>query len=447
MWFKKAADNTRVPITVTYDVGRPKATPDDFDSLIKANVQWVYRCVNLIAYSVAAVPMRLYASKRTPNQKLLFHHKRLTPQQEKHIYESSNIDKWLSKASEIVEIDDPQHPFSELMNSVNPYMNRSDLIVRRFQHLELTGNHFLYPVIDKRLGIPIELWPLQVQYIKIVPGKGRNLIAGYVYERGGDRETYGPEEIVHFLYPDPNDMLYGRGPMAAATSSYNADSAMRDFWRAMYENSAVLSGVITTPGTLTDDKARSFIGRFRQMFGGRRARQLHGVMVMDQGTDFKPIASSPKELDFIKSNSILRDEIGAIFGIPKSLLTTDDVNRANADAGLRQYEQFTIDPKLRVDEQKINETLMPLYDDSIFVKYDSAISDNRELRLKEIQIHLATGYSSINQERERDGEDPVEWGDKPMVQVPNAPVGADLEPPQKKTLKRGANIGNSLTGE
>jgi SPP1 gp7 family putative phage head morphogenesis protein len=146
--------------------------------------------------------------------------------------------------------------------------------------------------------------------------------------------------------------------------------------------------------------------------------------------EYKPLQIGPRELQFLQGLGITRDEIGGIFGVPKSMLTSDDVNRANADSGRRQFSEDTIEPKLRLLEQKINEYLVPLFDPRLFGAFDSTVPADRQFRLNEIQSHLSTGYATINEERAVDGLEPVEWGEVPIMGMGMGPIGSVDETPQ-----------------
>ncbi|MBU1162784.1 MAG: phage portal protein, partial [Proteobacteria bacterium] len=75
---------------------------------------------------------------------------------------------------------------------------------------------------------------------------------------------------------------------------------------------------------------------------------LHG------GAEVKPVSISPREMAYLQGRKATREEVAAIYGVPLSKLTTDDINRANADAGDYSYMKDTILPRLRRIEQKIN---------------------------------------------------------------------------------------------
>ncbi len=124
------------------------------------------------------------------------------------------------------------------------------------------------------------------------------------------------------------------------------------------------------------------------------------------------------------------NEIATIFGVPMTKMTTEHVNRANMETGEVMYQTDTISPRLRLQEQKITEKVLPIYDSSLFTVFEENIPLDREFRVTERDSNLKNGYSSINEERKIDGREPVDWGDQPILPLNLVPFemagGEDL---------------------
>src|SRR5690606_28024606 len=70
------------------------------------------------------------------------------------------------------------------------------------------------------------------------------------------------------------------------------------------------------------------------------------------------------------------------FGVPKSVITTDDVNLANAEVGLRNFLAETIVPELQQLVESLNEMLIgPDFGEEFFIDFiDPTPSDRTALR-------------------------------------------------------------------
>jgi len=154
---------------------------------------------------------------------------------------------------------------------------------------------------------------------------------------------------------------------------------------------------------------------------------------------FKPISIKPKDLNHLEGRKLTREEIADGLGVPMPLLSPDKSNLANATVAYKQYMRDTVDPKLKLYEQKMNEQLMRLYeDDNIFCAFDDCIPEDRDFKLKEQESKLKTGYSSINLERKKQGEEEVEWGKVPILPMNMLPFGSPA--PEKPSKEEGKGI-------
>jgi len=99
-------------------------------------------------------------------------------------------------------------------------------------------------------------------------------------------------------------------------------------------------------------------------------------------------------------------------------------SRAEAEAHLYSYAQYTLLPRLSRLEQLLTEQLASRYDDRLFLRFADPRPENKELRLQEMEARIRSGYSSINEERAIDGREPVPWGDVPILPMTMGPIGS-----------------------
>jgi phage portal protein BeeE len=121
----------------------------------------------------------------------------------------------------------------------------------------------------------------------------------------------------------------------------------------------------------------------------------------------------PKEMVQPYVLRALRQHVLFAFKIPETLMDKD-TNRNAADVADFTFMKNAVFPLLRRYEDKMNEKLLPLYDQRLFTKFDNPIPEDRAFKLRETETWLRTGYSTINELREREGLAPVEWGDTPF---------------------------------
>lgn len=371
--------------------------PTDYLAQVEANEGWVYACATAIAESCAMAKLTLHA-------------------------------KHNDKVEEITD-----HVFLDVWQNVNPFMNNFDLQELTELYQLLCGNAYWYLVLNK-IGVPQEIWPVPSQYMTVVPDKTK-FIRGYLYTPpGGGTIAFGPEEIVHFKYANPNNIFYGISPLFAAAYAVDNEEYMDRFQSAQFKNAGMPQALLTSDQVVNDAEAKRIKEQWKQNYGG--VNKAGKIAVMGKGMKFQTIQMTAVEMAFVQSRNTNRDKILAIFRVPKSILgLVDDVNRANAEATEYIFNLRNIKPKLIRKQEKINEKIMPLYKQNggtvIFVQYVDPVPADRITDTTERNSRLDKGLTTINEEREKMGLEKVEWGDTPLMPVNYAPLGS--EPPTPAT--------------
>jgi HK97 family phage portal protein len=408
-----------------WQANKPYYPDVSYRELVKRYSSWVYVCASKNAENCAQIPLRLYAAKPMRKTKALFPTRKVEAKQLSYLAKSPSTFNYVRKAGEVDEV--VEHPFLDLLKSVNDFTNQFDLLELAFLFQELCGNAYWYIGKDSALGVPTEIWPLYSQYVRIIPDKQR-FIAKYEFVvTEAEKHVVDPADIVHFKYINPQDAYYGIGPLQAAVVAADLSNNMNLFEAGLFKNHARPDMALILPveaGAPDPDEVKRIEGKWYQKFGG--VKKAGKLAVLSGGAELKPISLSPKEMSFLQGRKATREEVAAIFGVPLSLITTESVNRANAETGEYSYMKNTVLPRTRRFEQKINEKLLPMYDERLFCAFDNPVPEDKGHRLKEVEMHLKTGYSSPNEERQEDGRDEVEWGHEPLLPMNIRPLSTEL---------------------
>ena len=392
--------------------------PDDYASLMRAYRSWVYVCANKNSNSVAQSQLRLYVSRRDTAAKSLYPTRAVSANQIKYLNTLSSVTKLSSFRSAVVVEELTEHPFIDLMSNVNQFINGFDLWDLTTLHQELTGNAYWFISRDSLLNVPGEIWVMPPDKVTIVPDK-ETFIKGYVYQNGTEKIFFEPEDVIHFKYSNPNDMFYGKSPLSAVIAAYNINENMTVYESALFRNMARPEGVLHTEQKLSDTEFDRLKEQWRSIYGG--TGKSGKTAVLEKGVGYTPISINPRDLSFIEGRSIVKEEIMNAYG--QTLAMYDkSANRSNSEQANVAYKRDAIQPRLRRMEDKLNERLLPMFDFNLFVAFDSPVPEDRDFRLKERELNLKVGYSSINQEREIDGQGPVDWGEVPYLPMNVAPV-------------------------
>jgi hypothetical protein len=149
---------------------------------------------------------------------------------------------------------------------------------------------------------------------------------------------------------------------------------------------------------------------WRRLYTG--TSNANKVAILHGGLHAKPLNFSPKEVSYIAGEDRVMRRVGMAFGIPKSMLTTDDVNLANAEIGERQHAKYTLLPRLTADCETLTKGWVVDYDPKLFLGFDNPVKENEKAQAETDQIRISSGVRTINEIRARDDLPPLEGGDE-----------------------------------
>ena len=407
-----------------------KRAPFSQNAAVSSYRSWIYAAANLNAVAVASQPLRLYVKNRSAGTKLWNTRK---ASRRTKAYLSGSLEQIpsryaMTKAAEYgddYEVVEDSHPILTLLSKVNPYQNGFDATVLRVLYGELTGNSYIHPVIDEKRGIPVELWTMPSQYVEIIPGQeaGDPFIKGYRYgatEEQKRSNTFAPDEVIHFRRPNPSDIYYGIGKVEAAWGATMANEAVHEMDFAFFANKARPDYLLVVKSPAHDDEIeRLEVAIDEKLRGSKRTGRF---LTTTADIDLKPLSFPPKDL---AGRSEIVEEIAAVFGVPVSMLKANDPNLASATVGFASWKQTTILPLLRMDEETLNQNLLPLFgiEDDAFLAYDNPVSEDERFAFEKLRSMVAVGIMTANEARMREGLEAVEDPMASELLVNGQPLG------------------------
>jgi HK97 family phage portal protein len=430
--------------------GEPaKRSPFEYRAAVNAYRSWIYAAANLNAVAVASQPLRLYVRNKSQSTKL-WNTRKASRRTKAYLFgdlEQRPSRYALTKAAEYgddFEVVDDAHPILQLLSKVNPYQNGFDATVLRVLYGELTGNSYIHPVIDQRLGVPVQLWTMPSQFVEVVPGQqGEDFIREYRYgatEEQKRENTYAPDEVIHFKRPNPADMYYGIGKVEAAWGAIMANEAIHEMDVAFFANKARPDYLLVVKSPAHDDELeRLEVSIDEKLRGSKRTGRF---LTTTADIDLKPLSFPTKDL---AGRDQIVEEIAAVFGVPVSMLKANDPNLASATVGFASWKQTTILPLLRMDEETLNQNLLPLFniEEDAFLAYDNPVSEDERFAFEKLRSMVAGGIMTANEARMREGLEPVEDPMADALLVNGQPLGG---PAPAAPLGMASSAPDGLTG-
>lgn len=323
--------------------------------------------------------------------------------------------KKVVKGNEVSTVLIHEHEVLSLLQYSNSLSTFYEMVEATQTYLELTGEAYWVLLREENTGIPQEIWLLRPDWIKIVPSKV-SVVDSYIYNPGGnpgESITFPKENILPFKYFDPKNPYRGKGPIQAAAMPLDIHTFAQEWNRNFFFNSAIPSLIFTTDKRLDKRAVERFVQNWQQSYGGRA--KSNKVAFLGGGFKVDTASLKAKELDFTEQQKMMRDDVLAVFKVPKSILgLTDDVNRANADATTRAFMQRVVTPRMRKFVEKLNEFLLPMYPDAqdLFFDFEDPATEDEVMKLKKFENALKYGWMTPNEVRNEEGLDPIDGGDE-----------------------------------
>lgn len=390
-----------------------------YQSLVDTYKNWVYTCVNKIAYAIAVLPFELYSYKQGSKRldgyivKAMLHGMR-TKQEQDFYLRQKGIEK-----EQVLE-----HPFLDVYNKPNFFDTRFTFTMNLVLRLETAGYCGVY-MPKNSLGLPGELWCLPLMRTgDLRPvASTTNIISGYIYTDGSMKTLFDPSEIVYIKYPSLVSPFEGMSPIKAQLYPYNIDNYILVQQDAIFKNKSTFGNVFTTEQKLQKAQVTELKSLLQSQYSGavRTGKPifLHSGLKLDNGKlgnngdpIFKDVA------DYVKNKVVT----GYNLTIPK--LTGESANRSALDALDKTFIDDCIRPKTMLIEEYFERFVLPLYDSSLTLDFILPKNSQRDLDIQEKHNDLVDSVITINEARADQNRGPVPWGDSPWIPFSLSQIGS-----------------------
>jgi HK97 family phage portal protein len=258
-----------------------------------------------------------------------------------------------------------EHPLTSLLHRPNGRQSGSEMLEAVYAYLQTAGNAYLQAAI---IGGEIKgLFCLRPDRMKVVAGQDGWPMA-YDYTAGGRAQRLRQDSepvpsVLHMALFHPLDDHYGMAPLDAAHTSLDVHNAAGAWNKALLDNAARPSGALVYAAghSMTRDQFERLKSELEQTFSG--PSNAGRPMVLDGGLDWKTIALTPRDMDFIEAKNAAARDIALAFGVPPMLLGIPGDNTYSnlAEANRALWRQTIIPLVLRVADELSN-WLGPTFD-------------------------------------------------------------------------------------
>ncbi len=317
------------------------------------------------------------------------------------------------------------HEILDLIYRWNPFMTKEEAMELDIINRKLSGDSFILKVRNSS-GQVAELWPISPLNVIIHTDPIRFVDYYEIVSAEGKKQRVEADDMIHIKYPSPLNQYLGLSPLSAAKQRVDSEGYAVEHQKNTFLNNgrpdAVVQSDQTPPMAQRIEIRKDYEKKHKGQGKNSKVAFLWG------GLKYQQISLSPQELDFIESMKFTRDDIMVAFKCPKSIFgITEDVNRANAETGMRIFYSETINPEAIRWANKINEELIiPEFGEEYYIEPVNQAPVDREQRLAEFDKGVDR-WITVNEIRSEMGLEPIDGGDQLYRTLTVQPLGEQME--------------------
>lgn len=358
----------------------------------------VFACVNLKANAMAIMPLKLY----------------IVTDNGKKEYKEHTLYRLLRKAP-------------------NPILTAFEWKKMISQDLDLSGNHYAQ-IVKNGLGEIVALYPLKADLMTvtyILKGNNKEKIYNY------NGTLISSDRILHIIDIPDNEGLVGISRIAYARQTLEFANNTATHGNKLFKNQATPSGAFTHPTVLSSDAYTRLKESLADKYSG--LENSGKPILLEDGLTFTPITINNSDAQWLESRKLNRENIGAIFGVPTSMLNDSTATAyGNLEQKYLEFQTNTILPISIAIEEKAEQKLLTNKEKSnLIIKFQFNALLRADVKTKGEYYKNMWGIGSMNPNEIRSNEDmnSYDGGENYFMQLSYAPVSRIISGEATKDLK------------
>lgn len=316
--------------------------------------------------------------------------------------------RWIAhqrRRGRLREID--EHPLLALLRRPNPLQGGGRFFELLTGYLMISGNTYIERVGPGSAAAaldqpPRELYALRPDRMKVVPGSPLMPIQRYEYQASGVITKLPEPLVLHLKLFHPLDDWYGLSPLQVLAQAVDTDSIATSWNFQLIKKGARPSGALVVERNLTDAQYARLKTQVEEQVGASEAGR---PLILEGGMDWKEMGITPRDMDWIESRRMTKQDIAMAYGVPAELIGLKEATYENRREAKRAFYTETVLPLADFLRDDLNNWLAPLYGDNLTLTYDrdaiEALQEDREklwMRVKQAdwltvnEKRIATGY-------------------------------------------------------
>lgn len=347
------------------------------------------------------------------------------------------------------ETDLEKHPVHTLLHRGNEVLKGGQLLYLTVVHLMLSGEAFW--VVDETAPSKGGTFPKSVitpDPTEMTPKLSNGRLAYWEMARNNTVVKLPVEDVVFFRLASPYSEIRGMAPLTAARLEINLDYKAARWNEIFYEKGARPPFYMYRPGDAAPLPPHR-MAELKQQFEEENTGINNGMRIpfLPPGSELRPIGLSQKDMDFLLSRKMSREQILSVFGVPPAVAGVFEyANYANSAEQKRYFWSHTLRPLAGLIEDTIQADLIDRFAPGLEIMLDvdaaleKDIPEDYQQRILAAQQLWAMGvpFSDINEKMRLGFEtDKYDWMDMGFLPAGVQSAEFALEPPPPPMLPPG----------
>jgi HK97 family phage portal protein len=284
----------------------------------------------------------------------------------------------------------------------DPKMSRAAFLEMTVNSLSLSGNAYWRVSRNSTRNEVIKLEVLN-PFDVLIQTDDYGTVLYYVY-RGTEKLSL--TDIQHLsLYRSPGN-AYGLGPIQTAQKELLAITSTRDYVSEWFAAGGTPAGILKTDQFLSGEDAQAAAEAWNALGSGKTA-------VLGQNLSFQSTYLSPKDAQFLETQSFGVEQIARLFGVPIGLMASavsgNSMTYSNIEQELISFTRFTLAAYYIEIEEAISTLLPGRFLNIAKMNVDALLRSDTLTRYQAHQIALDanSGWLDVNEVRATEGLPPV----------------------------------------
>lgn len=311
------------------------------------------------------------------------------------------------------------HPVARMLRQPNPWTTR-------YRFIQALVNDFA--IYDCAYWLKTRLEDNSSGLIRIPPTMirpdGTDWLTPTQFKVDGTAgvNIYPADQIVYFRgYGLDKDA--GMSPLEALRRTLREEFAASEMREQVMRNGARMSGYLERPKDAPEwsDTARE---RFRSSWQSQYSGSgpgAGGTPILEDGMVFKPVSQTARDLQYIESRKLTREEVAAAYFVPPPMVgILDNATFSNITEQHKMLYQDTLGPWLAMIQEEIELQIIPDFEpvpDRFYVEFNlrEKLTGSFEERAAAIASAVGGPTMTVNEARALDNRPPIDGGDALIV--------------------------------